>query len=124
MKKSLRDDVLGFVKKKYRVNGDKPWARYPDYVVLRHGDNQKWFGLIANVPRNRLGLAGDDSVDILNVKTDSVVIGGFINQSGILPAYHMNKASWVTILLDGTVERKDIEFLINVSYELTKSKKR
>ncbi len=123
MKKNLRDDVLKYVKHKYRVVGDKPWARYPDFVVLRHHDNQKWFGLVAAVSRNKLGLTGDGNIDVLNVKTDSVVIGGFINQPGILPAYHMNKASWVSILLDGTVPMSDIEFLLNVSYDLTKNKK-
>ena len=120
MKKSLRNDVLAFVKRKYKISGDNPWVRYPNYVILRHPDNKKWFGLIGDVPRNKLGLPGTDIVDILNVKTDSVVIGGFIKQPGILPAYHMNKSAWVSILLDGSVQMSDIEFLLNVSFELTK----
>ena len=123
MKKSLRGNVFEFVKRKYHIAPDYPWARYPDYAILRHGDNRKWFALVGNVARNKIGLTGDEIVDILNVKTDSVVIGGFVNQPGILPAYHMNKSSWATILLDGTVPMKDIEFLLNVSFELTKNKR-
>ena len=123
MTKSLRSDVLNFVKRKYKISGDRPWAKYPNYVVLRHNDNRKWFGLIVNVARNRLGMLGDEIVDILNVKIDYVVIGGFINQAGIMPAYHMSKAAWATILLDGTVPMQDIEFLLNVSFELTKNKR-
>lgn len=124
MKKSLRSDVLGFVKKKLKVSGDTPWAKYPEFVVLRHQDNRKWFGLIMAVPKYKLGLSGEDLVDVLNVKTDPVVIGSFITQKGIMPAYHMNKAAWVSVLLDGSVPISDVEFLIKVSYELTKSKKR
>lgn len=123
MTKSLRSDVLNFVKRKYKISGDNPWAKYPNYVVLRHNDNRKWFGLIVNVARNRLGMVGDEIVDILNVKIDSVVFGGFINQAGIMPAYHMSKSAWATILLDGTVPMQDIEFLLNVSFELTKNKR-
>lgn len=123
IKKSLRGDVFELVLKKYHVAPDYPWVKYPEYAILRHGDNNKWFGLVGNVARNKLGLAGDDIVNILNVKVDSVVIGGFKRQPGILPAYHMNKSSWATILLDGSVPMSDIEFLLGVSYELTKKKR-
>ena len=123
MEKSFRKDVLKFVKQKYKVSGDAPWAKYPDFIVLRHADNRKWFGLLMNLPKSKLGLKGDKSVDILNLKVDPIVIGGFIHQAGIMPAYHMNKASWVSVLLDGSVPLNDIEFLLNVSIELTKNKK-
>ena len=123
MEKSFRKDVLKFAKQKYKVSGDAPWAKYPDFIVLRHADNRKWFGLLMNLPKSKLGLKGDESVDILNLKVDPIVIGGFIHQAGIMPAYHMNKASWVSVLLDGSVPLNDIEFLLNVSFELTKNKK-
>ena len=123
MEKSFRKDVLKFAKQKYKVSGDAPWAKYPDFIVLRHADNRKWFGLLMNLPKSKLGLKGDKSVDILNLKVDPIVIGGFIHQVGIMPAYHMNKASWVSVLLDGSVPLNDIEFLLNVSFELTKNKK-
>lgn len=124
MKKSLRKDILEFVFKKYKTTGDRPWAKYPEFIVLRHSDNKKWFGLIMTVPYEKFGLSLAGDIDVLNVKTDSVVIGGFKKQPGIFPAYHMNKASWVSILLDGSVPIKDIEFLLNVSFELTKTQKR
>ena len=123
MEKSFRKDVLKFAKQKYKVSGDAPWAKYPDFIVLRHTDNRKWFGLLMNLPKSKLGLLSNEFVDVLNIKTDPVVIGGFIKQPGIMPAYHMNKASWVSVLLDGSVPLNDIEFLLNVSFELTKNKK-
>ena len=123
MEKSFRKDVLKFAKQKYKVSGDAPWVKYPDLIVLRHADNRKWFGLLMNLPKSKLGLKGDKSVDILNLKVDPIVIGGFIHQAGIMPAYHMNKASWVSVLLDGSVPLNDIEFLLDVSFELTKNKK-
>ena len=123
MVKSYRDDVLKFVKQKYKISGDKPWAKYPEFIVLRHNDNRKWFGLVMSLSKNKLGLLSNEFVDVLNIKTDPVVIGGFIKQPGIMPAYHMNKASWISVLLDGTVPLNDIEFLLNVSFELTKNKK-
>ena len=124
MKQTQKADILKYVKDKYNISGDCPWAKYPEFVVLRHVDNKKWFGLIMQVPKYKLGLTGNDLAEVLNVKKDSVVIGGFIKQIGILPAYHMNKASWISILLDGSVPIKDVEFLLNVSFELTKTQKK
>lgn len=42
----------------------------------------------------------------------------------IVPAYHMNKEHWNSIILDGTIPQEDIERLILESYELTKPKKK
>ncbi|WP_422538858.1 MmcQ/YjbR family DNA-binding protein [Bartonella apihabitans] len=42
-----------------------------------------------------------------------------ILKSGSLPAYQMNKDSWITIFLDGTVSMKEICDLIDQSYFLT-----
>ena len=44
--------------------------------------------------------------------------------AGILPAYHMNKAHWITVRLDGSVPDGEIEDLLLLSRELTARKKR
>ena len=41
----------------------------------------------------------------------------------IVPAYHMNKEHWNSIILDGTIPMTDIERMISESYELTKQMK-
>ena len=38
----------------------------------------------------------------------------------IFPGWHMNKAHWLSVALDGTVEDEKIKFLVDMSYELTK----
>ena len=37
---------------------------------------------------------------------------------GVLPGYHMNKAHWNTILLDGRIPKSEIERMIDSSYGL------
>lgn len=122
--KSQRDEVLRYVKSKYGSDAEYLWARYPTYAVVRHPDNQKWYGLIMNIPRNRLGLEGDDIVDILNVKLGDVLLCDmFVQQKGYFPGYHLSKGDWVSILLDGTVPIKEIKDLIDRSYLVTASQK-
>lgn len=64
--------------------------RYPKYVVLRHSNDKKWYAVIMNVLRNKLGLEGEEGVDILDVKADPIMAGSFLLEKGILPGYHMN----------------------------------
>ena len=53
-----------------------------------------------NVPEHRLGLPGDGSVNVLDVKCDPRMIGSLLSEKGFLPAYHMNKSTWISVLLD------------------------
>lgn len=123
-KKSLREDVLRFAAEHYETQPEYPWMPMPNYVVLRHTDNKKWYGLIMDVPKARLGLPGNEIVDILNVKCDPVMSGSLRMNKGFLPAYHMNHNSWITILLDGTVEKEFIFSLLEMSYGLTGTHKK
>mgnify|MGYP002554662185 CR=1 FL=1 len=65
-------------------------------------------------------------VDILNVKCDPRMVGSLLGTTGFLPAYHMNKDKWISILLDGSVSKEEIFPLIDESYNLVmpKAKKR
>ena len=64
--KSLREQILQYATRKYSTAPEYLWARHPTYAVLRRNDNRKWYGVIMNVPRMRLGLDGNENVDILN----------------------------------------------------------
>ena len=38
------------------------------------------------------------------------------------PAYHMNRNHWLTVALDGRMDEDTMEFLLGISYDLTKGK--
>ena len=44
----------------------------------------------------------------------------FRMEPDIFPGWHMNKAHWLSVALDGAVEDEKIRFLVDTSYELTK----
>lgn len=100
------------------------WEKTPEAAVLRHEDSRKWYALVMPVERSRLGLDGAGSVEILNLKCDPLLIGVLRTRAGFLPAYHMNKEHWITLLLDGSVEREEGLQLLEMSYSLTLSKVR
>lgn len=112
-------DLQKYIEETYGVTGEKLFAKYPDFRVFRHGCNRKWFAVIMELPGEKLGLSGGD-VRVVNVKCDPRMIGSFRQEKGIFPGYHMNKAHWITVLLDGTVETDQLRFLVDMSYDLTK----
>lgn len=54
----------------------------------------------------QLGLPGKGNVEIINVKSAQVLDMLLYGDPGILPAYHMNKKHWITILLGKLLRRK------------------
>ena len=58
-KLSVREKVYGYVKKKYGSEPEYLWRRFPDYAIFRHEDNRKWYGIIMDVPREKLGICGE-----------------------------------------------------------------
>ncbi|MBO4562759.1 MAG: MmcQ/YjbR family DNA-binding protein [Clostridia bacterium] len=119
---SFREEIIGYVLKKYGASPEYLWMRYPDYAVFRHADNGKWFGIVMDVKRSKLGLAGYGAVDILNVKVkDPLLADLLIKQPGYLRGYHISRGNWVSILLDGTVELCEIERLLDGSFAATAS---
>ena len=122
--KTMRERVIEYVRETYSVEPDYPFKGLPDCPVFRHSATRKWFGLIMDVKRSRLGLQGDDTVAIIDIKCPPLLAGSLRTQEGILPGYHMNKDSWITVLLDGSVPAETVFPLIDMSFDLTRKQVR
>lgn len=118
-----RSKLESYITENYNVEPDYPWVKYPNFAVFRHNDNHKWFALVMEIRGSKLGLPNDDMLDILNLKCDPLLIGSLRSSPGFFPAYHMNKESWITLALDGSVPEDQIKTLLDMSYELTKKSK-
>lgn len=82
--------------------------------------NSNDYAALMDILKYNLGLIGKGEISVVNLKCDTRLIGSFRMESGIFPGWHMNKAHWLTVALDGTVEDEKIRFLVDMSYTLTK----
>ena len=110
------------IQESYGAQPEYLWERYPTFAVYRHGGNRKWFAVVMTIPRNRLGLEGNEPIDIVNLKADPLLIGSLCREAGIFPAYHMAKGHWISAALDGSVDERTLEVLIDQSFALTAPK--
>ena len=104
---------------------DKPFEDDFETTVFRHGEGGKWFGLLMSVEKSRVGLCGEGKADVLNLKCDpeeSFIVREMYE--GIIPAYHMNKRHWISVILNGSVPEDFTERLIEKSYDLTEKKRK
>ena len=104
----------------FSSDGEHLFARYPGFLVFRHNGNRKWFAVIMDIPRKNLGLPGEGEISVVNLKCDTRLIGSFRGEPGIFPGWHMNKAHWLSVALDGSVADEQLKFLADMSYDLTK----
>ena len=66
--------------------------------------------MIMDIPRKNQGLTGEGEISVVNLKCDTRLIGSFLMEPGIFSGWHMNKAHWLTVALDGSVDGEKIRF--------------
>ena len=115
---------MSYVKEKYNTTPDFPWKKYPTFCTLKENTNNKWYGLIMNIPFNLLLENKESSVDVINIKLESQKIKSLIDNVNFFPAYHMNKEKWISVLLGDAGLDEPIKNLLALSYELTAPKKK
>ncbi|MCR4821022.1 MAG: MmcQ/YjbR family DNA-binding protein [Elusimicrobiales bacterium] len=105
---------------KYQEYPDYPFENLPHYGVFRYPRNRKWYGLVMNIPKYRLlkekkEPKDETAVEILNLKAGASQAWKLIKTKGFYPCYHMSRANWISILLDGSVPDKTILELLEKS---------
>ena len=109
-----------YIVETYSAEGEYLFVQSPSFEVFRHTSGRKWFAVIMDIPRKYLGLTEDGDISVVNLKCDPRLAESFRREPGIFPGWHMNKTHWITVALDGTVPDDRVEFLLNMSYELTR----
>ena len=105
----------------YSTSPDYPFNEDFETAVFRHSGSRKWYAIVMRVSRRKFGFDSDEVIDVVNLKLPTEMFGSFGASDGVYPAYHMNKLHWVSVLLPDSPD-DIVEFLLNVSFEATKSK--
>ena len=110
--------LIAHIRKAYGREPEYLWDRFPDCAVWRRGNNAKWFALIATVQRKKIGLAGEENVEILDVRGDPEELKLMVDGKRYFHGWHMNKKHWLTVPLDGTLPLEEIFSLVEESFFL------
>lgn len=114
--------LIKYVKDTYGDDLDFLWENTRDYAVFKNKSTKKWYGLIAAIPLNRIGRPSSERGEILVFRCKLEELPPEYAQLPILPGYHMNKKSWATIVLDESVNDRDLFQLIDRSFASSETK--
>ena len=120
-----RKELENLIFDTYKIKGDNPFEEDFDTTVFRHVVSKKWFALVMNISKNKLGFPSEEKIDVVNFKCAPEVIESLAGEEpGIYHAYHMNKMHWLTVALDGSCDSDTVKWLLEISYDLTMPKKK
>lgn len=110
-----KDEYLDFCANIGGADVDQPFDKDFESSVARHSDSKKWFAVILKFKEQW----------VVNLKIDPMEAELLRKiYEGVIPAYHMNKVHWISVILDSDVPREEIERLTMVSFENTDKRKK
>ncbi len=71
--------IIQYVSNKYGDQLEFLWQKFSNNAVLRRSDNDKWYAILMGLPKNRLGLKGDEMIEIIDVRIQPEVITQLID---------------------------------------------
>ena len=119
-----RERITQYIRDTYGTEAEYLWADSPGNAVFRHPASRKWYAAMMRVLPEKLGLAGEDALDVMDIKCSTIMIGSLLPTKGFLPAYHMNKNHWISVVLDDSVSDSQITPLLELSYDSVAPKRR
>lgn len=123
--KAQTNRLASYLEQTYGDYYDQPFAK-SNAKAYRYPKNEKWYALIMTIPRAKLDLQGEawssqdlkETVEIINLKVKAVDLAKWLQISGIYPAYHMSKKSWVSLVLDEELSDELLFSLVDKSRSL------
>lgn len=110
-----KEEYLDFCANIGGADVDQPFDKDFESSVARHSDSKKWFAVILKFKEQW----------VVNLKIDPMEAELLRKiYEGVIPAYHMNKVHWISVILDSDVPREEIERLTMVSFENTDKRKK
>ncbi len=115
--------LVSYAQALYKSNPEFLWESTPSNGILRREDSGKWYAAILTIPKNKLGFQSSQSVEIVNMHATPDTVRELLRKDGFYPAWHMNKKSWYTVILDGSVDDTVLHALLSDSYRLAGKEK-
>lgn len=106
---SVRQQIIDYCLSLPDAYEDYPFHD-PNWCVVRHKGTKKVFAWI---------FEKDDYIWV-NIKCDPDWIQFWRDTyNSVVPAFHLNKEHWNSVILDGSIPEKEIQLMIGNSYDLT-----
>ncbi len=119
-KSAQTKEIISYVREKYGDELEFLWEKSPHNAIWRRKDTAKWYGAILTISKSKLGIDSEEKAEIINLHIQPEKMASLLKSGNYFPGWHMNKKSWFTIILDGSISTEEICRHIDESYLLAK----
>lgn len=116
----LTAKLISYAREKFESDPEYLWEKFPENAVLRRRDTKKWFAALLTVKKKSLGFEDEGTMEIADLRADPAEIPRIVDGFDILPGWHMNKAHWISVPLDGRVPFEEVVRLLEDSFALAR----
>lgn len=109
--------LIAYVRETYGDELEFLWENSSN-AVWRRQDSRKWYAALLTIPRCKLGLEGEDAVEIIDLRIEPQAMAQTVDGKRFFPGWHMNKAHWYTVIMDESVSTEALCARIDKSYAL------
>lgn len=122
-KSAAANRLIAYAGEQYGSEPEFLWRNFPDYAVLRRRDNAKWYAALLVIPAVKLGLPGEETVEVLDIRVAPQNMTKLLDGRTMFPGYHMNKKHWLAVCLSAAgVDFEQVKSLLADSYALAGKK--
>ena len=122
-KNSQTEMLIRYVRERYGTDLEYLWPKTPENAIWRRRDNGKWYGIIMTVARGRVdGSDSAEMTEVVNMMMEKGERECLLGGKGYYPGWHMNKDSWFSVILDGSLPDEDITARLDKSFILAGGK--
>ena len=110
--------IIEYVRDKYGDELEFLWEKLSTTAIWRRQDTKKWYGLVFTIDKKKLGFDDHEIVEAIDLRLSPEQMAQTVDGKRYFPGWHMNKKTWYTMLLDGSVPTKELCRRIEESYRL------
>ncbi len=108
---------------KYGEKPDFPFKDDDVDGVFRNPANRKWYALIMRLRRGKVDKSNSEEIiEVINFKSNREDHDMLVQKRGYYPAYHMGKSTWLSVILDDTVQDSELLMYLERSRAFTLGK--
>lgn len=114
--------ITSYIDSAYGDKWEFLWQKSPENAIVRRKDNQKWYAVFLKVAAGKLGLDGNEIIEVLNVRIKPDIMEKICDGITYFPGYHMNKHHWLSINLNKSAADEGLYRFIDESWKLAAKK--
>ena len=118
-KSSQTKEIIKYISDKYGDELEFLWEKYDNNAIWRNKTNKKWYAVLLTITEEKLKLESKKEIEVIDLRYQKDMVDEVIDSIQIYPGYHMNKKSWITIILNNSMRTDEIIKFIDNSYLLS-----